>query len=29
MVTTKEDMPLWLREDPHWRMAEWMALKIS
>jgi hypothetical protein len=22
-------MPLWLREEPHWRIAEWMVLKMA
>lgn len=24
----KKDMPLWLSEDPHWRIEEWIALKM-
>lgn len=27
-VARKNDMPLWSRDEPHWRVAEWTALKI-
>jgi hypothetical protein len=27
-VAGKSDMPLWFTEEPHWRLAEWTALKI-
>jgi hypothetical protein len=27
-VAMKKDMPLWLSEEPHWRVEEWMALKM-